>query len=391
MALTLREMIELTREQFHLQLLAGEQDLEHVVTWVHMMEYTHVTEFFWGNEVVVTGGYALQREEDMIQLIDTLEKCRCVGLVVNVGKYITRIPETVIAYCEEKHFPLLTMPWEMYITEFVRECCSLINQSSRQEELMAQTLLHVILTPHDAEERRVQLDEYFQEENGFQMIAICVEGGKLPGNLSDQRRVLRLHTVMRSFTFPYLIFRYEKRFLILLNEKDVEVPEKITKRILRSIQSVFPDVSVCVGVSEPAEGYEHLTDCYHGAVSASRCAALQKKEMVRFRDMGFYKLLYSVRDDALLLKYYHEVMDPILEYDRVNHSAYMETLVRYLLCDGSLQEVAARMFTHRNTINYRMGKIRELLHCNLDTQKERLPYLIAYHIGVILELTEKLE
>ncbi len=391
MALTLREMVELTQEQFHLQLLAGSGDLDHIVTWVHMMEYTNVTEFFWGNEVVVTGGYALQKEEDMFRLIDTLEEHRCAGLVINVGKYIAKVPEAVIAYCEEKHLPLLTMPWKMYITEFVKECCSLIHQSSRKEELMVQTLLHVVFTPQDVETCREQLDEFFQEENGFQMIAVYVGGDKAYGNISDQRKVLRLHTAMRSFSFPYLIFRYEKRFFILLNEKDCGVTDQITSRILQSILSIFPDLHICIGTSETVDSYEHLTDCFHGAISASRCAALHKREMVRFQDMGFYKLLYSVPDDALLLRYYHEVMDPVLIYDRINHSAYTETLMRYLLCDGSLKEVAAQMFTHRNTINYRMGKIRELLGCGLDTQSQRLPYLIAYHIGVILKLTEDLE
>ncbi len=391
MALTLKEMIELTQKQYRLQLLAGKQQLEHVVTWVHMLEFTSVTEFFWGNELVVTSGYALQKEEDMFRLIDTLEERNCTGLVINVGKYIQKVSGTVISYCEQRGLPLLIMPWEMYITEFVRDCCSLINQSSRDEEIMAQTVLQVIQSPQLAEANREKLEDYFHEERGFRMIAILTGRSRQAGIISDQRRVLRLHTALRTFQFPYLVFRHERRFMVVLNEKSREAAEKAVKRILRAIHSVFAELSVQIGISEPADSYKQLSDCFHSAVSASRRAELQNQSVVWFQDMGFYKLLYSVPDDALLLSYYHEVMDPLLEQDRNNHTVYVETLFRYLLYDGSLQEVAARMFTHRNTVNYRMGKIRELLGRDLSGQKERLPYLIAYHIGVILKLTEDLE
>jgi hypothetical protein len=38
-----------------------------------------------------------------------------------------------------------------------------------------------------------------------------------------------------------------------------------------------------------------------------------------------------------------------------------------------------------------MGKIRSLLGKQLDTQAERLPYLLAYHAGVVLRLVDNLE
>lgn len=391
MALTLRELIDLTKKQYHLKVLAGKDNLEHVVTWVHMMEDTTITEFFWGNELVVVGGYSLKTDEDIFRLIDKLDESRCVGIVINIGKYVQKVPKSVCDYCEERTLPLLTMPWDMYITEFVRECCSLINQSSRKEELIAQTVLNVVFSPQEIEASREKLDEFFEEEQGFQMIAIRAKQSGAFKSVADWRSVLRLHTALRHYNFFYLIFRYEKRFMILMNEKKQDVAEEIVTQIIRTIKEAFPEISVCVGMSEAVDFYENLADCFHGAISASRCAALQNMEIVRFKDMGFYKLLYSVPDDTLLLRYYHEMMDPLLKYDITKNSIYTETLFRYLLSDGSLQEVASKMYTHRNTVNYRMGKIRELLGCELSSQKERLPYLIAYHIGVILRLNKDFE
>lgn len=391
MALTLRELVDLTKEQYKLKVLAAKDNLDHVVTWVHMMEDTTITEFFWGNELVVIGGYSLKTDADIFRLIDKLDESRCSGLVINIGKYIQNVPPIVCEYCEERTIPLLTMPWDMYITEFVRDCCSLINQSSRREEVMAKVIMHIVSSPEDVEASRQKLDEFFDEEKGFQMIAIKADQRGALKSIADWRSVLRLHTALRRYQFFYLIFRHEKRFMVLVNERNRGIAQEIAQQMVRTIKEVYPKLPICVGISDPVSCYEKLTDCFHGAISASRCAALQKLEIVRFKDMGFYKLLYSVPDDALLLSYYHEVMDKLLEYDKAKDSVYTETLFRYLLSDGSLQEVALKMFTHRNTINYRMNKIRELLGCELSTQKEKLPYLLAYHIGVILRLNEDLE
>ena len=43
------------------------------------------------------------------------------------------------------------------------------------------------------------------------------------------------------------------------------------------------------------------------------------------------------------------------------------------------------LYMHRNTINYRMNKIKELLNCQLDTFEEKVPYMLSYYIKKVLE------
>ncbi len=68
------------------------------------------------------------------------------------------------------------------------------------------------------------------------------------------------------------------------------------------------------------------------------------------------------------------------EHDRRHNSNYVETLKSYLEFDGSIQAMAQSMFTHRNTIIYRMNNIKKLLGTELATPAERLPYQIAFYI-----------
>lgn len=391
MALSIKELIERTQEKFHLKLLCGRSVLDYVVTWVHMTEDASVAEFFWGNEIVVTSGYVAQKEGGFKKFIDTLLEKRSAGIVINVGKYISTIPQDIIDYCDEQGLPLITMPWHMSITAFVRECCNIISKSNRDEDDLARAVLHTIHSPGDSGQDQGQLSGYFREELGFQILALRIERPDLLHGMTDQRSALRLHTALRPYDFPYLVFRHHERFFILLNQTERSVGDQIARRVLDTVHETMPELPVCVGVGEPVRSFLKLSDSYHAAVSASRRAALQNLPIVRFRDMGFYKLLYSVADDAILASYYHETMDVLLEHDRKNGSCYVETLFRYLLSDGSLQTVAKAMYTHRNTVNYRMGRIRELLGQELIGQEERLPYLLAYHAGVILKLVEDME
>ncbi|MDO5548570.1 MAG: PucR family transcriptional regulator ligand-binding domain-containing protein [Eubacteriales bacterium] len=390
MAITIKSLIEQTRESYCLRLLTGDIALDYVVTWVHMMEDTSATEFFWGNEMVVTSGYTAQEEASLLRFVDALIDKHCAAVVINIGQYIHTVPQSVIDHCREHALPLLTMPWDMSITEFVRRCCTLITRSTVQEEDLKEALLHIVRSPQDAGHSIQLLSESFHEALGFQMLAIQIGTADAPEKISHHRSMLRLHTALQHYDFPYLVFRHAHRFFLLLNQKDPAIANEIPRRILESMHESFPTLPVQVGIGNPVTAFPSLSESFRGAISAQRCASLQNRKIVFFRDMDFYKLLYSVPDDALL-RYYHEKMDPLLEYDRIHSSEYTETLFRYLLTDGSLQAVSSAMYTHRNTINYRMGKIRELLGVEFHSQQDCLPYLLAYHCGRILKIVDDME
>ena len=98
---------------------------------------------------------------------------------------------------------------------------------------------------------------------------------------------------------------------------------------------------------------------------------------VYFDEMGIYRLLYSIEDKALLKEMSDKLLGPLIEYDKIHNSDYVETLENYLKYDSSIQKVSEAMYIHRNTIAYRMNSIRKLLGTDLGSVDESLPYLIA--------------
>lgn len=387
MALTLRELFNETQERFHLKCLAADDAMDHVVTWVHLVEDDSMIDFFWGNELLVTSGCLVRSTEDLLHLVHRLDDKHCVGLVINVGKYVQEVPEEVIRLCEELEVPLFTMPWEMYMTSFIKFSCYRINQSTMEVEELSRAVIRAILSPNEQGDYYARLTDYFDNSAGYQILDVFVDVSDTIRRLGLHTAEMRFHTALNNWGFRYLVFPYEGRFLFVLNQTDQKVTEEIATHLVDIYHATRAarDMRINVGIGEPVKDVKELTGSYHSALSAVRRAQLTGVDIVWFKDMGFYKLLYSVPDDNLMLDYYHEMMDPLLEYDEKHGSSYKETLYRYLLSNGSLQAVADEMYTHRNTVNYRMGRIREILGCQLTTHEECFPYLLAYYIAVILK------
>ena len=65
------------------------------------------------------------------------------------------------------------------------------------------------------------------------------------------------------------------------------------------------------------------------------------------------------------------------EHDRAEGTLYCLTLYTYLTCHHSLQETCARLYTHRNTVLYRMRKLREDFDIPLDDPAQHLALLAS--------------
>ncbi len=385
MAITVNILMEEMKEYYHLKYITGEENGENVVTWVHLTEDASVAELFTGNELVVTSGYSAQSEEALLNFIDAICQKPISGLVINTGKYILDVPRSAIERCNQYKVPLLTMPWDMSATDFAKQCCIRIERRAMEVEQVNQAAMLAIQSPNNPAGYLKQLGEFFDENAGFHILVISA---KVPGNnrrIAITRAMLRIHAAVYKWTFEFLLFQMEQRFVLILNQQDPDVTDQAAERIYEMcLAHDWESDSIHIGIGEPVDSLFSLSKSYYSALSALHRGIMQGYTIQRFRDMGFYKLLYSIPDTAIMDEYYQQRLAPLLEYDKAHDGSYVETLFRYLLHDGSLTAVAEEMYTHRNIINYRMGRIRELLGVQLDTQYERFPLILAFHIGVIL-------
>ena len=92
----------------------------------------------------------------------------------------------------------------------------------------------------------------------------------------------------------------------------------------------------------------------------------------------------GIEDYDIIKEYYSQTLLPLREYDQKNNSDLTEVLKSYLTHNGSVKETADELFVHRNTINYKITKISELLNIDLSKLNSRLILSISFMLEDIL-------
>ena len=96
-----------------------------------------------------------------------------------------------------------------------------------------------------------------------------------------------------------------------------------------------------------------------------------------------YKLLFGVENKAILRSYIDDTLGNLIKYDSLNNTDYENTLRVYLECNGSVQMTAERLNVHRNTVNYKMKVIREILGIEMNDE-DKMNILLAFRAQEIL-------
>ena len=82
--------------------------------------------------------------------------------------------------------------------------------------------------------------------------------------------------------------------------------------------------------------------------------------MLAFEDTGAYRLLLPAmsEDPAELQRFYEETVAPLVAYDDQYETDLVQTLETFLDADGNVAGTAARLYTHRHTVRYRLERVK---------------------------------
>jgi len=350
-----------------------------------MIEDTTIIQQLWGKELVVTTGHGFQSEEELFMLIKCLIKYNSVGLIINIGKYIFEIPLPIIDYCNEQEFPLLTIPWEVHLADLIKDFCMRCLYSEKEDRELSKLFQEILTNNQIIEEARPQLMSAFDVDGDFQVVLIKVEGSDNFNAIERRKIAFQIELCFEKIDSSYAFFWYDEYFVLIVNNlKEDELKVIINKMHKRSKKRI-DDKRVYLGIGSQMKDLGQVYLSYKRAKAAVLMAMQFKLPIVFFEDMGVYQILFSIEDKQILIEMYHRLLQPLIDYDQKHHGELEKTLFYYLIYGESQLTMAKNLYMHRNTINYRMNKIKELLNCQLDTFEEKVPYILSYYIKKVLE------
>jgi DNA-binding PucR family transcriptional regulator len=117
-----------------------------------------------------------------------------------------------------------------------------------------------------------------------------------------------------------------------------------------------------LGVGERCDIVGEFPRSYHQAKLALRLPALAEWDdrAIRFDDLGVYRLLVGISDLGEVERFVQRWLGKLLEYDAQRGSELVRTLSHHLEHGGNYELTAKSLIVHRNTLKYRLQRIRQI-------------------------------
>lgn len=136
------------------------------------------------------------------------------------------------------------------------------------------------------------------------------------------------------------------------------------------------------GVSQSFEDISEARTFYRQADSALRLSRELSFENCcnHFEDMSIYFMLNDIHDPFRLKQMVSPGIFRLMQADQESNSELLNTFENYVDCVGNINVVSEKMFVHRNTVKYRIGKIEEILQTDLKDPASYHNYMLSFKI-----------
>lgn len=174
-------------------------------------------------------------------------------------------------------------------------------------------------------------------------------------------------------------FLYNDEVLLFLNrDHDLSALEPLVQRY-----------QLRVVISDPLDSLYALPQVYAATHEVMDFLLLRSSHpfCVRAEQLHALMMLRRLQDRADLIA---SEVSALAHYDAAEHTQYCQTLLAYLLCHHSLQETCRQLYTHRNTVLYRIRRMKEDFGIPLDDPNRHLELLLSASLELLAQHQENL-
>lgn len=393
MPLTLSNLFLETKKQYQLELIAGKDGLSNIPTWIYITEDMNNMDFLKGGELIFTTGMSASSKAswlyDCVSCFISKQAC---GLIINIGQYIQKsdITPELIEFCNQHHFPLILMPWEIYLSEITKNYCNRILIDSKRTESIRNALRNILFTVDHQQEFLSLLNSYGYRADDLYGISV-VDISCDSQNASFVFHHLHLKTIsyLDRIHADYTFIDHQLQLLIVWHDHTSSQITEHMEYLLTQYRTIPSIDEIFIGIGSCTNQLTTLHTSLAQAHAAWKIGKYRNVPVFSFDHLDIYKIFFHLPDTKVLEDYYLQQLHVLIKYDQKHGSDYLNTLENYLLYDGHIQKIADKMICHRNTINYRLRKIREIFPADIDNSKVKFHLYLAFSIKTYLEIFQK--
>ncbi len=151
------------------------------------------------------------------------------------------------------------------------------------------------------------------------------------------------------------------------------------------------DIKVQCGVGKCYEGVDTLGRSFKQAVKAINLGEklFPDKNVYSYFEDFIYYVLYDGMSYAQLIELYEDTILKLDKADEEFNSELTLTLKSYFECKFRSNETAKKLHLHRNTLSYRLEKVRDILGCDFEDMKNNIRIQMGLYSKELLEIYDQ--
>ena len=369
------------------ELVAGEEGLDRMVSWTYLCQTKpykdHMNQGNFALIVVDDVRFDLAAAYTAMTELYDLGISAC---AVSIEHDREPLSQKFLDFANENKLPLFYVRWEgASFVDIDQSIGSLLLESEMQGKRTGDYLYN-LLFGYDINGKYVEKisGQFGLDFSTPHRAGIIVVDRKYGINLEQDEHIYEyyantLNSQVLSMSEKPLFMRFLNKFVLLFKATKDKKTEHELEQILREIDEREPFQGVirstCIlggSYSDPGEYAKSYQEAKSLIPKKDILPNPKNKKVLSASAMGIYKFMFNSGNQTEIMNYCEERLRKLEEYDHANGTFLQETLVSFYMNGFHINKTAQALFIHRNSLQYRLNKIEDLLGMELDDYVEYL-------------------
>lgn len=363
-----------------IELIAGVEGLGNTITWVYINQAPDVGQWIHGGELVFITGMEGCTADGLENTVRQCSENAASGVVILCNPdYIPEIPENVIHLADTERLPLYKMPWELKIVDVTKEIADTIILNQLREKNSESFFNELLFSRRLSEQsvKRLGINCGADVERAAAIFLLRVNGG---GDFSEFDAVrehlcrgLGEYLCSKGYAAVSCVCMDELIFYINCRGNISDKEERLIADYLDMFAAMHKNAVIRCGIGQTYKDMSSMRRSYGEAERAVQSAEKSSENIsiVNYSRLGFIRLISDKTDISEISAYCFDVLGELILNDKKHNTEYVKTLGEYLRCGCSMVKAADALYIHRNTMVYRIEKIRALLGIDFNDMEAK--------------------
>jgi len=369
------------------ELLTGETGLDRIVSWTYNVQTKPYNDHMnHGNFALIVIDYVRFTFEKAYEAMIELNDLGISGLGISVTEDRENVPEKMIDKAKELELPLFFIRWKgASFVDISQSIGQLILETTISNKRTGDYLYN-LLFGYEVNDKYI---EKISGQFGLNFdrpyrVGIIVVDRKYGVNLEQDEHTYTYYTdclnrmVIHMKKRP-MYMRFLNKFVLLFEKTETKDTEHEIEKILRELdeRSEFKGLirSTCIlgsPYTKPADFGKSYQEAKNLIPKKDYLPNPTGKKVLSASAMGIYKYLFNSGNHSDILGYCNNRLKKLEEYDHANGAFLINTIEAYYMHGFNVGKTAEALYIHRNSLQYRLKKIEEILDISLEDSVEYL-------------------